>query len=860
MTQPPNSLEERHPTADDLIDAYLDAFRLGTAPSPEAFIAAHPEHRDELEADLPLILRLEHLSESHHPNPSATLPLPMVLDGEFRLERHIGTGGMGSVYAAVQLSLNRPCAVKILSRSLNAHPEERERFRRESELIAKLRHPNIIEVLRAGTCDGLSYYAMDLVEGPPPKTFCSSQTAVARIGLQLANALAYAHSFGIVHCDIKPSNILTEADGTVRLGDFGLSRSLGDPAGDSGGTLRYMPPERLRKEPFTEAADQYALGITLRELLGDTCLKDLEPAALKKRILSGRLPDMPEVPADLAAIIGKLTAFEPTRRYTSMHRAAEDLANFLEHRPIVARHASLSRRLLLWTRRRPAVAAVSVLALLCAGCAVAALAIGYRNTAEAHRRAEQARLRAEHSADVANKTLIRVLSHAINALPTKAGARFLNDLLPYYDDLAERQTLSEDTLRMAYATIGTAALRSGQPSIALEIFGRLKTLEDSSVTNNSYAASLYGCGRTEEARATDRETVRRHAKAPDSESRLQALIALQRLAKNNPNYRRQLNDLQNTLHRDIPHSAEFRLLVANALLFFPETVSRACRPYPERSDVSNARSLLISLSRQRLSPRYDAALIQLAGNYLRHLPPGTAADSEFLIAALTESGRVLGRWLGDSGVSNAVIGFWLELARYLRSNGNNALYKAFTNRLYGILDVLYYNEETPDEARDFLLHMLLSRLETACAAEDAADIHLRNMQLKEKLGAIAPNRAPDIRKRADELLRDHPYTFAGIDTRLQPEIDFSLDCSFFAPAPFPEPVPPKKSNTEAKTEADSRIKFTSASSGKGKRRHSMMLPLIPAQKLPPSGTPHDSKVLQVFDPNALPKKSPSAVR
>ena len=762
--------------ADILINRYLDAYRAGTAPSISDFAARYPEVREELEELLPIILEVEQCEPPDTPGryPGLLPDLPMELDGEFRLSRLIGCGGMGAVYEAEQLSLKRRCAVKLLTNSRTLDEAGRRRFARESELIAHLHHPNIIAVHSAGTCNGFSYYAMDLIEGPPLASFCTSPEAVARIGLQVAQALAYAHGYGIVHCDVKPSNILTEVNGTVRLGDFGLSRTLSETEGDSGGTLRYMPPERLRREPFSAAADQYSLGMTLRELLGDTFPGDQSSADIRTTILSGTLPPLKHCPPDLAAVIGRLTAAAPSDRYTSMQLAVSELTAFIEHRPVAARPAALPRRLWMLARRRPATAAGYTLALLCASGAAAALAIGYATTAEA-------RLRAEHSAAVANRTLIRVLTHTDTALPSKAGTRLLNDLLPYYSDLANRRALPESTLREAYAAIGTAAKRSGLLPLAETTFGQLRQIAPSATVGCSYAEVLYGQGKTLQARAADEATVRHFSSSPDPTDRLGALTALLRLGPEDPAEQQAAARLIASLATAIPTHPGFRLQLANALLLCPKTVPPELRPRPKETDIANALMIMQELIRSEASPAYGTALIHYATRYLMRLPPDAEPDSDFTIAALAESGRMLGRWFGDSEVANAVTRFWGAVAHRLRTSGNERGLQDFTDRLYGVLDVLFYSTETPEETRILLLRLLLDRLKQACDSKNARDIYIRKTLLETKLNLLHTPAAADIRRQAATLLRDHPFTFGKHGNALSREIDMNVECSFFVP-------------------------------------------------------------------------------
>lgn len=188
---------------------------------------------------------------------------------------------MGTVFRALQESLHREVAVKILAPLWNADARHREAFENESRVIAGLRHTNIVEVYGAGQEGDYRYYVMGLVRGHgvsagrlgaifPDMTY---ERAVAYVGLQAARALAFAHEHGVVHRDIKPGNMLLDSAGVLHVSDFGLATILnsGEDAPlvtqSHDGTLRYMAPERLMKGINSFAGDQYSLGVTLYELL-----------------------------------------------------------------------------------------------------------------------------------------------------------------------------------------------------------------------------------------------------------------------------------------------------------------------------------------------------------------------------------------------------------------------------------------------------------------------------------------------------------------------------------------------------------------------------------------------------------------
>ena len=212
---------------------------------------------EELTADLrQLAAELDELAgdenSSQHPFPALSDFEPIAL---------LGCGGMGTGYVARQLSLERDVAVKVVSADAGTSLPE------EARTVAQLHHPNIVQVFSAGLDADSAWFAMELVKGESAdaRTFSSAEE-VARLGVAVAEALAYAHRCGILHRDVKPSNIFVGDDGLVKLGDFGLACLAAESEKDKSGTKRYMAPEVLDGGKVAEASDQYSLGVTLRAL------------------------------------------------------------------------------------------------------------------------------------------------------------------------------------------------------------------------------------------------------------------------------------------------------------------------------------------------------------------------------------------------------------------------------------------------------------------------------------------------------------------------------------------------------------------------------------------------------------------
>jgi serine/threonine protein kinase len=492
----PDHDDDRDPI-DLMAESFLARFRRGERPSIDEYAAKYPDLADEIRELLPALVQLESdLSVGSATGTfdggsrAATLRGAPRRLGDYTILREVGRGGMGVVYEAVQQSLGRHVALKVLPWQELGDPSQLERFALEARSAARLHHSNIVPVFGVGEHDGTHYYAMQFIRGqgldqviaelrrlrnlprtapeqtgfaPPPATVAatvaqglmtgrfgapatvadgppavpaasasraagtsaaSSSTAsalihapeshhpserqyyrqVARIGLQVAEALGYAHGQGIVHRDIKPSNLLVDTQGTVWITDFGLAKAEGSEGptrtGDIVGTLRYMGPERFegRSDP---RSDVYALGATLYELL------TLEPVfgeASRPKLIERILHDPPaaprkldrHIPRDLETIVLTALAKEPHQRYADAEAMAEDLRRFVEDLPIRARPVGTAEQVWRWCRRRPAVASLlGLLLLLLVGETITATLAAHhfrglaRSESEARRQADR---------------------------------------------------------------------------------------------------------------------------------------------------------------------------------------------------------------------------------------------------------------------------------------------------------------------------------------------------------------------------------------------------------------------------------------------------------------------------------------
>lgn len=533
----------------DLAHEFAARYRQGERPALSEYIDKYPQLAAEIRDLFPALAVMEQFGSVggpatglHISTVTAESAVPQRL-GEYRILREVARGGMGIVYEAVQESLGRHVALKVLPFQGAANANHLERFRREAKAAANLHHTNIVPVFGVGESEGVHYYAMQFIQGQgldsvlqeirrlrggqdgPPTTDpeprrtlnvtlaeslvsgpnvseprpsgsgkseplpdgCGSEVgkqselsrqpeaqyfrSVARVGVQVADALAYAHQQGILHRDIKPSNLLLDTQGTIWVTDFGLAKLEGTDEltspGDIVGTLRYMAPERFegRGDP---RSDVYSLGLTLYELA------TLQPAfaasaraPLMERILHEE-PPRPRrldarIPRDLETIILKAIAREPGQRYATAADLAEDLRRFLADRPIQARRASWPERGWRLCRRNPVVSLVvaAFLMSLIAGSLVATvLAVKAGREREAATAARQvANRNLRRALRAIEEMLSKVAAEDLQGVPRMDGvqqelleqalALYLDLLQDYGDDVEVRLQAAQAHLRMA---------------------------------------------------------------------------------------------------------------------------------------------------------------------------------------------------------------------------------------------------------------------------------------------------------------------------------------------------------------------------------------------------------------------------
>lgn len=670
-----------------IVETFSEALRRGTTPNIDTIIARYPEHATALKHILPTLLTLEDFAQETSGIPhEADLPLPMVLGNEFRLERKLGYGGMGTVFEAVQIPLARRCAVKVLARHLAANPRHRKAFIREARLIGNLHHPQIVKVISAGETSDYAYYAMELIEGGSSleRFTPESPRQLLYFAVQTAQALSYIHQCNLTHCDIKPSNLLIDAGQRLLISDFGLAQTPKDSAIPSpqtyGGTRAYQAPE-YQSSP---AADQYAFGRTFWE-----CFENLGPLS-----------------PDLTAILSVCTAPDPTHRYPSMDAVAEDLRHLLAGEPVSARPASPLRRLWLWSRRNPLVATLASLLTIGIPTFLTLLAI-------AHHRTRAALDIAETNLAVADTALACTFEHVGQDEPSRRAAVLLEALIPYYRDVIKRRDTTPERIASAEGIIGQVALRTGDTSNAVAAFQRQLKAFPTLQTQNRLAEALSLSGDIITATQLQQE-IALHLDDTHMESRIEAIRACanQTMPDALTLWERALQAVR-PLRETHPENPDIQHLHITLIERLTNIAPHLLTPEETALNLDEAR---VTLATEHLSkPDYGIAALNRITRRLNQTDiPLTQEDEHCLNSVRTLAKQLLGKWQDDPQVLLATVQFAVaDSSRIRRSPRHNLQAMQQNERLFGALEVLFFGSSLPEDTKTPLFDTLFNDLLSA---------------------------------------------------------------------------------------------------------------------------------------------------
>ncbi|HTU93032.1 MAG TPA: protein kinase [Gemmataceae bacterium] len=541
----------------------------GDRPNAHIYYARFPTH-----ADLPALLtridaqlaeRVMRTTLHTTAPPDQMAGPPRAVPDGYEILGELGRGGMGVVYKARQLRLNRLVAIKMIRAGQETTPATLARFRTEAEAAARVQHPHVVQVHEVGEKDGQPYCVMEYVNGGS-LTRCLAGTplepkAAARLLETLAGAVQAIHDQGILHRDLKPANILLHLAGTddsstltsdllqspvcvPKISDFGLAK----PAESAGltqtgmvlGTPSYMAPEQAdsRSDAFDPATDVYGLGAIFYELLtgrppfrGITVLETLEQVRRHDPLPPRQL--QPAVPRDLDTICLKCLQKEPAKRYASATDLADDLERFRQCRPILARPAGRWERALKWARRRPALAILAAAVIL---GFFAALAGGLTYTlhlraarAETERQRQQAGRSYRKSLEAVEQMLVNMGARRMEAIPgtEKAQVDALKGAVRLYQELLDEQEQPDPDLyvRLGFTLsyLGNRQMGLGNPDEAegncrrsLELLAHLPDdLRDSRACRQQSAYGRYILGNILEAKDRRTESERLYREACD---------------------------------------------------------------------------------------------------------------------------------------------------------------------------------------------------------------------------------------------------------------------------------------------------------------------------------------------------------
>ncbi len=504
----------------DLLDRYLQSLENGDKFDTSRVVAEHPDLCDAFQVYLAKLDALHGiavgLGEGRQAAAFSNGQAKSMQLGDFTIHREIGRGGMGVVYEATQDSLKRKVAIKLLPMASLLDGQQIARFRNEAHAAGLLQHPHIVPVYHVGVENGIHYYAMQLIDGISMDQWIREQasgelassklgrgdTTASRIDSQatwqivvgwaidVATALHCAHEAGVVHRDVKPSNLMLDVHGKIWITDFGLARCQSDASltnsGDLVGTMRYMSPEQTRGESalVDGRTDVYSLATTLYEMLAHQPAFEGEDApTILKRIDEQLVTPIrqlrPELPRDLETVIEKAMSRNRDGRYESPAQFAADLGRLLRGEPTHARPASLSDLVARWAakHRRSVLAAVLVGTIGLVGLTVATLLIiGAKQESDTNAAwAERNELLARSAVNRLGSQMAELLAEIPAADAVRR--RLLSETLDYYIQFAANASDEPERRRELAMTLGKIGSLQSELGASSEAISSLRKSE-----------------------------------------------------------------------------------------------------------------------------------------------------------------------------------------------------------------------------------------------------------------------------------------------------------------------------------------------------------------------------------------------
>jgi thiol-disulfide isomerase/thioredoxin len=741
-----------------------------------AILSREPELAEGIRARL---AEMETLAQRLMP-PSA--PKAPVDFGEYELIEEIARGGMGVVFRAREKSLNRIVALKMIRAGHLATPDEVRRFRLEAEEASRLDHPGIVPIYHVGEHGGHHYFTMKLIEhgvladqerGPG-----ADLRKIARQVSCVAHAVHHAHRHGILHRDIKPTNILIDEDGSPHVTDFGLVKHLEGPAGQTltgaiVGTPAYMSPEQAAaRKDLTTATDVYSVGAVLYFLVTgcppfkaasslDTLVKVMEEEPVPPRQMN------PRVDRDLETICLTCLNKDPRRRYAGADALARDVERYLDGEPIRARPVSRTERAWKWIRRRPLAAALMVTfgtaVVLLAGAGwifSARLQSAVRQAQDAQARAEEGEREADSKRQQVNDYLVYLNERLANLkVDQPLRLEFLREGLALTEQFRKGRAEDAEARRqtaLLYRCVGDLAQERNDRTQAVEAYGRAQALLEeleaafpaAAVYRNDLAMMYSKQAHFFETSGNLTEALATIKKAIEVQDRLAAE------ASATLGYRQR--------------AAEFRLTLG-AFLEEQKKPGEAEAAYRESLD------LMEQIVADRASaPSNRQQLAHTASTLAWLLLESKPAEAEALLQrCLRELREARNAQPDNRGLTQALLGGYTDLAAFFKQRGRHAELAALANQLrsefLGELEHAYNAARMlADAIRVVAAHPALSPPERDALSEEysAAAVTMLDKAVKEGFTnrariEVDPDLEP-LRKRSDfnalmtELERQSP--------------------------------------------------------------------------------------------------------